>query len=153
MKYLFINFDNEKYWLEIGIEGKALRQIIIDNVGKVHVSCLEDCLAEGIINENELEGEISSINRNEFEDKWDIYTLEERKKWLSLKNNYSIGEKVECKVKYSYPQGWIVDLGQLLGVCKYDSKLLPNEIIQGTIIGYDEVNMWIIIKLFNSQDK
>jgi len=147
MKYLLIEFDNEQYWLEIGNEGYALRQIIIDIDGHIHISCLEDCLAEGIFDENELAGEIRYILQCEFEKEWNIVTLEERKQWAILKKQYIIGKGVECKVKYSYPQGWILDAGQSLGICKSDLELYPNELLNGIINGYDEVNMWVLISV------
>lgn len=147
MKYIYIKYDNEQYWLEIGIEGYALRQIIIDNDGQIYISCLEDCLAEGIIKENELGGEILSIMQREFENKWNAVTLEKRKQWDIRKKQYAIGKGVECKVKYSYPQGWILEIGQSLGICKSNLKLYPNELLKGIISGYDEVNMWVLISV------
>ena len=123
MRYLIINFDNEQYWLEIADDDYALRQIIIDANGRFHVSCSEDCLTEGIINESELAGELHLITQYEFESKWAIATVEERKLWNILKNQYPIGKAVEGKALYSYPQGWILGIGQSLGICKCDIGL------------------------------
>lgn len=53
MKYLFSEFDSEQFWIEVDHDGYALRQIIIDADNKVHVSCIEDYLAEGTIDEND----------------------------------------------------------------------------------------------------
>ena len=60
MKYLLVETEIEKFWIEIGIDGYANRQIVIDEFKKIHISCLEDCLAEGVIDENDLEGKTKS---------------------------------------------------------------------------------------------
>ncbi|MDR1180756.1 MAG: hypothetical protein LBL13_02095 [Bacteroidales bacterium] len=145
MKYLLIEFDNEQQWLEIGDAGHTLRQLVIEADGQIHVSCLEDCLAEGIINENELGGTIHSIAQHEFENKWNAVTAKERQRWNILKERYPIGTEVECTVKYSYPQGWVTDLDGLLGICKCDLSLYPGQLLSGQIGGYDEENMWLVI--------
>ena len=54
MKYLVTKFDSEQYWIEVGNDGYALRQIIIDADNNEHVSCIEDCLAEGVIGESRI---------------------------------------------------------------------------------------------------
>jgi hypothetical protein len=58
MKYLLIEFEEEAYWIEVGNDGYALRQIVLNNDQNIQVSSLEDCLAEGPINENYLDGTI-----------------------------------------------------------------------------------------------
>lgn len=145
MKYLLINFEDEQYWLEIGTDGYALRQIIIDADKQTHVSCIEDCLAEGIIREGELDGKISTITQYEFESRWNIVTLEKRKSWDILKEQYPIGKVVECKVKYFYPQGCILEIGELRGICNVKPDVYPNDYIKGKVNGYDETNMWLLI--------
>ena len=145
MKYLFIEFDSEQFWIEVDNDGYALRQIIIDTDDKVHVSCIEDCLAEGTIDENEFEGEIKFITQHEFDSKWNIVTSEERNLWEIIKKQYPLGRGVECKVKYFYPQGWILNIGQLQGVCECNFELCPNQLIHGKVSGYDETNMLLLI--------
>jgi ribosomal protein S1 len=145
MKYLYINFDDEKYWLEIGTDAYALRQIIIDADNQTHVSCFEDCLAEGVVIEDELDGKISMITKVEFENQWNIATSEKRKTWVILKKQYPIDTVVVCKVKYFYPQGCILEIGDLQGICTVKSNVSPNDSINGKVIGYDETNMWLII--------
>ena len=147
MKYLLVDFENEHYWLEIGDEGYALRQLIIEADGQYHVSCLEDCLAEGIIDENELDGKVHPITQHEFEIKWSSATTEKRKLWNVFIKKYPIGKEVECKAKYYYPQGWIMDMGLLLGIYQGALNLHPDTLLSGRVIGYDEVNMWVVISI------
>lgn len=144
MKYIFTEFESEQFWIEVDNDGYALRQIIIDD-NKAQVSCMEDCLAEGIIDENELDGNTILITQHEFDNKWNMVTIEQRNRWNILKKQYSIGNEVECKVKYYYPQGWILNVGELHGVCECNFELSPNQLIRGKVIGYDETNMWLII--------
>ena len=61
MNYLLLERGKEKYWYELDDEGYAYRQIVLDEQGKIHVSCLEDCLAEGPVNEEELDGSINIL--------------------------------------------------------------------------------------------
>ena len=75
MKYLLIEFEEEEYWIEVGTDGYALRQIVFYNDKNVHISSLEDCLAEGPINENDLDGTIKLITKHEFEEYWNKATL------------------------------------------------------------------------------
>ena len=70
MKYLLIKYGEENYWYELDDEGYAIRQIILDEHCQIHVSCLEDCLAEGPVNEEELEGSIENISKREFDMLW-----------------------------------------------------------------------------------
>lgn len=145
MRYLLIIFEGEQYWIEISDEGYALRQINIDANRNVQVSCIEDCLAEGYIDEDELEGTIRIISQLEFEIKWEEATLEIRKRWNNEKDNYKIGKKVKCKAKYLYPQGWILKIDQLQGICNSEFEMSYNQQIEGKVSGYDEVNMWLLI--------
>ena len=145
MKYLCIDFENEHYWLEIGNEGYALRQLIIEANGQCHVSCFEDCLAEGIINEKEIDGYIVPITQYEFDIEWNIATTEKRERWNFLRKHYPIGKEVSCKAMYSYPQGWILNAGSLLGIYQGTLNLQPETSLKGRIVGYDEVNMWVVV--------
>jgi hypothetical protein len=147
MKYIFINYNDEQYWIEIGNDGYALRQIIIEPNSEIHVSCSEDCLAEGIINAGELDGKIQLVEQDAFESRWNNATAGKRKNWEDIKMMYPIGKEVECRVKYSYPQGWILELGQWLGVCKGSLTFQPEQMIFGHINGYDDVNMWLCVEV------
>lgn len=151
MRYLFWEFEGEYFWIEITEEGFAQRQIIKQADNKVLVSCRQDCLAEGKIENDYIKN--FEINRQEFEEKWVKYTKEYRVFWEEAKKFYEIGKKVEGTVLYFYPQGIIFSVGKIQGIADYDeyskrskfSNLYPNHKIIGEVIGYDEKNMWLVI--------
>ena len=151
MKYIMIDFEDEKFWIEIGEDNYAMRQIIRDNNNIYHLSCIEDCLGEGPIVEQDLDGDIKFITKYDFEGIWDNLKSEYGDKWKRIKLNKRIGSKITGTYKYSYPQGYIFDIGDWLGVVKDISKKEMNfttgDKIKGIIIGYDDINMWFIIKL------
>ena len=120
MKYLLIEFE-EEYWIEVGTDGYALRQIIIDTEKNVQVSSMEDCLAEGPIDENDLDGTIKLITIHEFEENWNKATLKKRELWGIQKTKYPIGKEVSFQVAYNYPQGWVLKVEDLIGI--YSGKL------------------------------
>jgi len=71
-----------------------------------------------------------------------------------LKKKYLLGSAVEGMVMYFYPQGVIFDLGNKAqgaadyAGCKKNSlkeNMYPGHKITGTVIGYDEGNMWVVI--------
>lgn len=145
MKYLLLFFEGEQYWIEINNAGYAVRQINIDINKKVQVSCIEDCLGEGCIDERDLDGIIKILSQSEFEMKWEEVTLDKRKMWEDQKRQYPIGKKVKCKVEYLYPQGWVLEVGEVQGICSSELKVNHNEWIEGEVDGYDEENMWLKI--------
>lgn len=57
-----------RFWIELGADNIAYRQIVLDNQGKYSISCRDDCLAEEPVDESSLEGNIISISQNEFEE-------------------------------------------------------------------------------------
>ncbi|WP_349407779.1 hypothetical protein [Pseudalkalibacillus sp. SCS-8] len=151
MKYLLIDFEKEEFWVEVGTEGYACRQVIVNEDETTHVSCFEDCLAEGAIHIDELDGEFRFITQHEFEKKWNTATLNKRKLWEVQKEKYPIGKEVRLKVAYHYPQGWILREADLIGIYSGKVNLRFNQRIKGTVIGYDESNMWIRISDINKE--
>ncbi|ALC89079.1 hypothetical protein AM500_04180 [Bacillus sp. FJAT-18017] len=144
MKYLLIEYEGEEYWIEVGSDGFARRQIIVDNDKTIHLSCLEDCLAEGPIDENELDGNIRLITHQEFEENWNKATLKKRKIWEIQKRNYPIGEEVRLTAAYHYPQGWILKAEDVMGICS-GCDVGYGQWVKGRVSGYDELNMWLKI--------
>ncbi|MBG9795697.1 hypothetical protein ABD76_25835 [Paenibacillus dendritiformis] len=145
MTYFLIEYEQEEYWIEVGTDGYALRQIIVDNDKNVHVSCLEDCLAEGSIDENELDGTINLITQHDFEDTWNKATLTKRKVWEGQKMKNPIGKEVRLKVAYKYPQGWVLKSQDLIGIYSGEYDLSYGTLVKGRVSGYDEINMWLKI--------
>lgn len=153
MKYIHIEFDNIEYWIELDDEGYALRQVIDDN-GNIEISCKTDCLAEGSIKLEDLEGVINIINFNNFEEKWNSIIKKFRYVWNEDKKKYYIGRYIQGKIKYFYPQGVVLQIENSQGICYYNKKNRgDNNIggigkdINGVVTGYDESNMWLIVSL------
>ncbi|WP_019636962.1 hypothetical protein [Paenibacillus fonticola] len=149
MKYLLIEYEEEEYWIEVGSDGYALRQIIFDSDKTVHVSCLEDCLAEGPIDENEMDGTIKLITKHEFEENWNKATLKKRKLWGNQKMKYPIGKVVCFEVAYYYPHGWVLKVEDLIGIYSGECDLNYGQWVKGRVLGYDEINMWLRISDIN----
>ncbi|MGB8454935.1 MAG: hypothetical protein WCD89_21730 [Anaerocolumna sp.] len=150
MKYWLINFEEEQYWIEVSDDNIALRQLVKD-VGKaIRISCIEDCLAEGVIDVENLEGEIHEISMEEFEKKWSIETKPYRNLWEIQKEKYQIGNIVEGEINYFYPQGIIMQIGEVKGIYvdkkgNNEHSKYPLDTIKGIVKGYDDKNMWIVI--------
>lgn len=118
----------------------------------VQISCLTDCLAEGDVLLEELDGKIKIIKQEIFESKWSESLKHMRKKWEQKKEEYTIGKRVVGKIKYYYPQGAILQLDEILGVCSDDipSGLVINTELQCIVTGYDEINIWIILSIVDN---
>lgn len=116
MKYLVIYFENEQYWLELTKQLTALRQIIIDENLEIHISAREDCLVEGQLIIDELQGTYKEICREEFNNQWRVAMKSYYNEWLSVKQKYPIGSKIEGICKCFYPQGTIVQGNDYFGV-------------------------------------
>lgn len=146
MQYLLINFENEKCWLEMNEQLIALRQVIIDENFHIHVSCREDCLAEGIVELDELDGTYKEILQDEFERIWISALRPYCEEWLEIKEKYTVGQKIEGVCKCFYPQGAIIRGEDYVAVYKGEKKVLFNEYLVAHIVGYDEQNFWLILE-------
>ena len=154
MKYVLDMYENVEYWIEIDDTGNALRQIIIGN-NDIQISCKTDCLAEGIIELEDLEGDIKLLDSNCFEKKWKSIINNFEASWGEQKSQYSIGQYVRGRIKYFYPQGVILQIDKVQGICDYEELkiwnentiLQPGQIVKGIVSGYDETNMWIKVRL------
>lgn len=146
MKYILDFFEGEEYWIELDNEGYALRQMIIGN-NATQISCLTDCLAEGVVLLEELDGDIKIIEQEVFESRWRNSLKDMKVKWELKKKEYTIGKQVIGKLKYYYPQGAIIQLNEIQGVCSDDipSGLIISTELQCTVTGYDEINLWITL--------
>lgn len=144
MKYLLIEINNEKWWIELNSDNYATRQIIFDEFEKVHISCFEDCLAEGLINEKDLDGIITKISKEKFEHIWNSVLSNHMKEWDAIKTKYPIGKCVEGICKYFYPQGAIIVVPDCIVLYIGCNTIKLNQSINSRIIAYDEQNMWLI---------
>ena len=86
MKYLLLKSGKEKYWFELESNDYATRQIILGEDEEFHISCLEDCLAEGPIHKAELDGNIIDLTAREFERRWQLILKKYAQQWEKIKN-------------------------------------------------------------------
>lgn len=143
MKFIFFTSDKDKFWIELDNDNYATRQIVLSD-NEYHFSCIEDCLAEGKINDEDLSDDIIEISSFEFEDVWNIVLKKYNAEWNAAKAKYRINDFVIGNLKYYYPQGAIFkcDDAVINYVGKESVKLFSN--LEMKIIGYDEINMWIV---------
>lgn len=146
MQYRLIRFQEEKYWLELDEGNYALRQIILDNNSKLHISCFEDCLVEGIVDENDLEGICKKISKDEFISVWNSVIEPHMKKWIETKARYPVGYSISGICKYFYPQGAIIKGKDYVAIYKGTKNITINESVLAQVKGYDEDNMWLVLE-------
>lgn len=143
MKYLLSKSGEEKYWYELDDEGYANRQIILDEHCQIHVSCLEDCLAEGPINEEDIDSSINNLSKLDFDNLW-INTLKKyERSWEEIKKRYPIDVYVYGKYSYSYPQGSIIKGDDFIAIYKGDDLFCLNQLVRYKVKSYDDTNMWL----------
>lgn len=146
--YLDLSIFNEEYWFELDDDCYARRQMIVNKSKNDYViSCRDDCLAEGIIKLEELEGNKLLISKYCFENKWTDLKKRYEKEWFNTKKDYCLGDKFEGKCLYSNNNGWIVASDNYIGVYngKLQKKLHAGDMIESYVIGYDEDNMMLIL--------
>lgn len=156
MRYLQISYDNTNFWMEIEEDDYVVRQVIKDVNGSYHISCMEDCLAEGTIQEQDLDGTIEKITKNQFEMIWEHVKSDYSPIWEKKKRNTPIGSYVKATYRYDYPQGYIFSIGDWPGVLVINDTIAEQmvsvqvgDIITGKVTGYDDLNMWFVISLIS----
>lgn len=145
MKYWVVYFENEQFWLELTEQLTAMRQIIIDENLGIHISAREDCLAEGEVIIDESQETYKEICRDEFNNQWRVAMKPYYDEWLSVKQKYPIGSKVEGICKYFYPQGAIVQGNDYFGVYTGKKEVLFNDFLVACVKDYDETNLWLVL--------
>lgn len=145
VRYILVSFEGEKFYMELDAQGYAIRQLIVDKYSTIHLSCREDCLAEGNVFDMDIEGEVQNISRKLFEEKWSLAILPYEVEWIQTKKKYLIGSRVRGKSLFFYPQG-IVMKGQDFFAIYNDNKIKQiDQDIEAQVIAYDEENMWLIL--------
>ncbi len=146
MKYICVSYYQDKYYMELDEENTALREIILhDQLASFEISCFDNCLAEGEVNIDQIEGDILKLSKEYFENLWQTYTLQYKSKWDKIKKSMTIGTILEMKQCYIYPQGIILKQDYLTGLCEKIDDFSLNRIATVRIIGYDDLNMWLIV--------
>lgn len=147
MEYLKYLVDNECWYFELDEDRYATKQIVIDEKG-YHLSCFEECLAEGVVDPDDFDGEGISkwISSDEFYSEWKRFLNMHAEAWNTTKTRHTIGSLCSGHIKAFYPQGQIVEGTDFMGVCPIESGSI-HEVKDYVIIGYDEPNMWLILKM------
>lgn len=146
MKYMLLKLNEEKYWFEIENDNYVNRQIVLDEYNKFHVSCMEDCLAEGSIDEADLEGDIEHLTKQEFEDVWQSVLKHYKKQWEEIKKKYPVGACIQGVCSYFYPQGTVITGEDFIAIYKGNETLCINRLVQFEIKSYDDINMWLVVE-------
>lgn len=146
MKYLLIIFENEKMWIEVDEILIAIRQVVKNNNTKVDISCRNDCLAEGVIDIDDIDGICKEISKEEFENIWIQEINQYYESWVETKKKYHKNKEIEGICRYFYPQGAIIEGEEFFAVYKGDKDISMNEIIKMKIVEYDDTNLWLITK-------
>ena len=110
-------------------------------------------LAEGEFYIDDMDVDVVKIEKIEFENIWEEMSGNYREEWLKLKETHKISERVTGVIDVFYPQGPIVRIDENTFAIIYDEdggncNLAYNwsEEITGIIAGYDDINMWLILK-------
>lgn len=143
MKHIFFSFEEDKYWIEIDDEGYANRQIIFSE-GEYHVSALEDCLAEDDIDESDIDADVVNISEADFELAWNKALERYKPTWGRIKDEHKINDTITARLAYFYPQGAIFKKDDISIRYAGDKETCLNDELTMKIIGYDDVNMWLV---------
>lgn len=145
MKYLLLKTDTETYWFELDEDNYANRQIVLDEYNEYHFSCLEDYLAEGEINEDDVEGCFIDLTKQEFDNEWQAVIKKYEEQWNGLKKRYPVGTIVQGINSYIYPQGTIITGKDFLAVYKGNEQFYLHKSVCYKVKSYDEINMWLVV--------
>lgn len=159
----YFRWDDDDYiggtiYIEID-DGYATKQIAV-TPNKYIASNRKDeehhfYLAEGLVEIDEIiEYGGSEINEEQFFSVWYTYRNDLIDKWNETKEKFPIGVEIEGIIEVFYPQGVIINVSQdVIGIADYNKcsdsthpeNLYPGHKIIGTVVGFDEENMWLVI--------
>lgn len=151
IRYVSFTFEGDQGYIELDDENYAVRQVEIERDGTRKASCFADCLAEKQIDKTD--DYLMEISKAQFEAVWAECTAERRCGWDSVKAAYPVGNRVSGTIVCFYPQGVLVRLKNSMGCVMNtgcgekggQNAMYAGNSIQGTVTGYDEKNMWILL--------
>lgn len=144
--YLYYLVDNERWYYELDEDRYAIKQIVINDEG-YHLSCFEECLAEVVVDPDGFDGEGISkwISSDDFYDVWNQYLYKHAEAWNVTKTRHSLGSICSGQTKAFYPQGQLIEGSDYMGIFPIESGCI-HEVKDYCVVGYDESNMWLILK-------
>lgn len=156
MIYLLDHIGRERWYFEVDEEGWAFRQILLDEGKESRISNQKKY--DFFLSETELpldDGTLLRITQEEFEEVWSRINSDQTERWVELKRKLPLGSLVAGTIEVLYPQGVIVSISdhETLAIADYEecnSNYRNGNIHKGlnvtaNIIGYDEVNYWIVL--------
>jgi len=99
---------------------------------------------------------ITEIEKATFDDVWNRSVQPYLAGWNELRSRIKTGDKIPGKIICFYPQGVVLNIEQrFYGVADYDEckgylgaeKMYPGQHVELVLEGYDDVNMWVKLKV------
>jgi hypothetical protein len=156
MIYLISHNDRQKWYFEVDEEGWAFRQILLEEGKESKISNLKKY--EFFLSEHELSLDdvtLQRIPQEAFEEVWNRVNKDQTEIWIELKRKLPLGTEIHGDIEVLYPQGVIVSIPEFeaLAIADYEEcnanyktrNIHRGLKVKGTIIGYDEVNYWLVI--------
>lgn len=141
-KYLYLQDESDEYWIELDEENYAIRQIIRESKDIFHISCFEDCLAEGQITDV---SDFKIISYDMFQQTWYNFLSVHSTEWNNIKNKYILGCNVKLRVEYFYPQGTIMKGNNFLAIYRGERNFMLHENVNLQVVQYDDENHWVVV--------
>ncbi|MCZ8517928.1 MULTISPECIES: S1 domain-containing protein [Paenibacillus] len=141
----------ESFFFELDSEGITMRQIVGQKESLLVSNRPDFCLSEAPI---DVKYGIL-IPQNEFQELWELGNKPYRNEWIEARRKLKEGMELEGQIEVIYPQGIIIDLGGgRYGITDYEEcrrvsgahKIYPGNKIKGKISGFDDSNLWIVMK-------
>ncbi|THF76894.1 hypothetical protein [Cohnella fermenti] len=147
--------DNSRiYYFEIDGEGVVYRQVTVID-GLIYVSNRPYGSRHFILSESPIEFNLQeAIRKQDFEAIWKRGNQPFYSRWEEIKVRCSKGDLIEGEIECIFPHGIVINLNDdIYGVVDYKAvckksgsrRIYPRNKVRGTISGFDEENLWLII--------
>ncbi len=160
----YFKYDDEYSQIGGGItyveaeDGWTIRQVTL-NGEQYLASNINDptwglSLADGQIDYDNLDDQVTEITSDEFEDIWRSILARHETTWRHSQTRYPIGSSVQGVLVIFYPQGVIIKLDpETLGVADHEQcrastawgNMYPKHKVTATVKGYNEEQHWIVL--------
>ncbi|MDR1054761.1 MAG: hypothetical protein LBL90_02820 [Prevotellaceae bacterium] len=148
---VYNEFDSHFYCYRAVYEDNVLNTCIATNIVREGVDYM---LPQGSYKDylNYLNNEIT---KTEFEQKWRQALSVYEDEWRAVRSNIWQGQLIYAEINCFYPQAIILNIGFLFqGIANYDEcdkcyrsdRMYPGKIMEMTVTGFDEFNMWVVCK-------